>query len=221
MILPKQDPQGVPFVSYTQISLWNEAKGYNTGMAGKHEFIRSYFLGEKYPDRGGFGEFGEDVEAYITKRERADKFTPQELTLLEGIKPLGNFQKEIRIPFDGFYLKGYIDDTSDDGSIIRDYKTASEKSKEKYGKDDYWQLDVYALDYYTRTGQLPNKLELYIIERLGNGFKGGRSAMSVGERKWHVLRQTSIERLDKLKASIASTAEEISAYYQVFLKLNQ
>jgi hypothetical protein len=220
LILPREDESGY-YISYSQIKLWNEIKGYNTGLSGKKEYIRSYFLGEEYPDKGGFGTFGSEAEAYITERKEADKFTDAERVVLEQITPLGVFQRKIKVPFDGFYLLGYIDDSTEDCSQLRDYKTASEKSKAKYYEDDYFQLDIYAMGIKAEFGRLPEKLEVCIIERLGNGFKGGREALKVGTRVWYHPRQTSLERLEKLSNTIVQTATEISKFYEVFLALNQ
>lgn len=221
MILPRTDKEGNSYISYSQIKLWNEAKGFNTGLPGKQEFIRSYFLGEQYPDKGGFGTFGDDVEQYVTERKGDEKFTDAERATLDQIQPLGVFQKEINIPFDGFYVKGYIDDATADLTKIRDYKTASEKSKTKYYEDDYWQLDVYALAIKKETKKLPKELEVCIIERLGNGFKGGRNIMTVGQNIWYVQRKTNLTRLKQLEDFIIKSTNEISEYYKVFLKLNK
>lgn len=220
IVLPATDKDGNFYVSYSQIKLWNEKRGFNTGLLGKKEFMRHYFLGEQYDDKGGYGTFGSQVEAYITERKEADKFTDVEKATLDKIAPLAVFQQEISIPFDGFYLKGFIDDRTADYSHIRDYKTASEKSKEKYEADDYNQLDIYALGIKQLTKKLPKKLEVVVIERLGNGFKGGRQVLSVGERIWYIPRETSVNRLKTLQNHIVQTVEEISKYYKIFQKIN-
>jgi hypothetical protein len=220
IILPRVDKDGVPYISYSQVKLWNEEKGFNTGLPGRQEFMRGYFLGEEFPDKGGFGTFGADVEDYITLRKGAEKFTDAELETLNKIEPLGVLQKEMVIQFDGFYLKGFMDDATPDLVKIRDYKTASNNSRKKYEEDSYWQLDVYALAVKKETGKLPKELEVCIIERLGNGFKGGRGAMTVGQNIWYIPRKTNKERIKSVEENIINTAKEISEYYQVFLKLN-
>lgn len=220
MILPRKDKEGNCYISYSQITAWHEAKGFDTGLPGKVEFIRKYFLGETFEDTKGFGLFGTEVEGYITERNYADKFTDQEKKVLEQISPLGVFQKEFKLKYDGFYVLGYIDDMLPDATKIRDYKTASKKSGKKYEEDAYFQLDLYALAIKQETGKLPKELEVCIIERLGNGFNGGRDVMTVGNDVWYVQRKTNKERLKKLEQTILQTAEEISEYYQVFLKLN-
>jgi hypothetical protein len=220
MILPRIDKEGNYYISYSQITAWHEAKGFDTGLSGKVEFIRKYFLGETFEDTKGFGTFGTQVEGYITERNYADKFTDKEKQVLEQIKPLGIFQKEFKIQYDGFYVLGYIDDALPDYTKIRDYKTASKKSGKKYEEDDYFQLDLYALGIKKEFGKLPKSLEICIIERLGNGFNGGRDVMSVGNDVWYVHRTTDKKRLDNLQKKIIATAKEISEYYEVFTKLN-
>lgn len=217
--LPRTDGDGVPYISYSQIKMWNETKGFNTGGLGRHEFIRSYFLGEDFPDKGGFAQFGTEVEGYITERKYAENFTEPEKKVMDSIQTLGVFQHEIKIPFDGFYVKGFIDDATEDFSIIRDYKTASNSSRKKYDEPDYYQLDLYGLYVFTTKGHIPD-LEVCVIERIGNGFKGGRDVMRVGENIWNVKRATDLQRLETLEKMIKTTTNEISDYYKVFLKLN-
>lgn len=65
--LPKKTDQGIPYISHSQYKLWKEAKSFNLGINGKIEYFASYFLGYKFPDKG-WGEFGNDVETYITER---------------------------------------------------------------------------------------------------------------------------------------------------------
>lgn len=219
MNLPRIDDNGTPYVSYSQLKLWHEAKGFDTGKPGKEEFIRKYFLNEQFEDKGGFADFGNHVEAYITERGEAHRFTEAERAVLETIQPLGIFQKEIKLDFGDFYVKGFIDDTAPDQSKIRDYKSASNKSREKYYKDDYYQLDIYALAIQQECGKIP-ELEVCIIERLGNGFRGGRDVMFVGSNVWYHTRETSQERLDMLAKWIVTTTKEISEYWEVFQKLN-
>jgi len=220
MILPRKDKDGNCYISYSQLTAWREPKGFDTGLPGKVEFMRKYFLGETFEDTKGFGTFGTEVEGYITERTYAEKFTDREKQVLEQIQPLGVFQKEFKIQYDGFYVLGYIDDMLPDATKIRDYKTASKKSGKKYEEDAYFQLDLYALAIQKEFGQLPKSLEVCIIERAGNGFNGGRDVMTVANDVWYVERKTNKERLDNLEKKIISTAQEISNYYTIFTKLN-
>lgn len=223
MILPKIDSDGRYYISYSQITSWNELKGYNTKMLGKYEYMLKYFFGEKYGDDAGFAQFGIDVEDYILNRSNPSKFSKDELETLDKIKPLDNGQVEFKLeyPEHNFYVLGYIDDATNDLSHIRDYKTASLNSSKKYYTDEYKQLDVYALAIRNIHGFIPQKLEVVCIERLGNGFKGGRDVMTVGKEIWYINKETNNEKLDKLYDDILKTAKEISSYWEVFCKLNK
>lgn len=222
MILPQQNKEtGEYHLSYSQISLWNDFKGFNTGRLGKEEYIRHYFFGEQYDDKQGWAQFGREVEDYITLRKGADNFTEHERTVLETIEPLGNFQFEAKIPFEGFNVKGYLDDATPDFTKIRDYKTASEKSSQKYYGADYKQLDIYALQVYKTHGFIP-QMEVCVIEREGNPFRGGgRSVLKVKDKVWYIPRTTTLEKLTELEAYINRTAQEISDAYTIFLNLNK
>lgn len=220
IILPKQDKNGNYYISYSQINAWNDLKGFNTGKPGTHEYIRSYFLGERY-EQNSFATFGKEVEDYICYRGSKDKFDKREREVLNSIKPLGVFQHPIIINFDGYYLAGIIDDCDESFTKLRDYKTCSTKSAEKYYKDEYEQLDVYALGIKQKIGLLPKELEVCAIERTGNGFRGGRDVLKVGEEVWYIPRKTNEKRLNTLERKIQRTVEEISHLYKIFLKLNK
>jgi len=104
--------------------------------------------------------------------------------------------------------------------LIRDYKTASDKSRAKYYEPTYKQLDIYALETLKSKGFIP-ELELCIIERTGNAFNGGgREALKVGKEIWWHTVKTDKTRLKKIEKGIRETVKEISEYYKVFLKMN-
>lgn len=219
--LPKIDKEGKYYVSYSQVQLWNEKKGFDTGLPGKQEYIRKYFLNEKFEDKTGYGQFGSEVEAYICKREFADKFSDNERKVLDQIKPLGRFQTEFKIDFGDFYLWGFIDDANKAITHIRDYKTASHASGKKYESDEYTQMDIYALAAKSITGKLPKKLEVCCIERKGNGFKGGRTVLEVANDVWYIERKVDEQRLKQIEENIISTVNEISEYWKIFKTLNK
>lgn len=219
--LPRKDKDGKYYVSYSQITAWNEAKGFDTGKSGKEEYIRKYFLYEKFVDNKGFAQFGKEVEAYITERKEGDKFTDEEKQTLETITPLGVFQHEFKLEYKDFYVLGYIDDCTPDFTAIRDYKTASEKSVKKYHEEAYNQLHVYALALKQQTGKLPKSAEVCAIERFGNGFKGGRNVLTVGKQVWYIPKVLKPANLKQTDALIQQTVKEISNYYTVFTKLNK
>lgn len=221
MILPRKDKEGKYYISYSQITAFNEAKGFDTGKSGKEEYIRKYFLGEKFVDNKGYAEFGKQVEAYITLGQDKDKFSSEELATLDTIQPLGVFQHEFKLQYPEFYILGYIDDATPDFTKLRDYKTCSKKSGEKYYTDEYTQLILYAMAIKQQKGKLPKHLEVCAIERNGNGFKGGRQALTVGKEVWYIPQTLNAKRIKALDKLILSTVEQISKYYEVFLKLNK
>lgn len=210
---------GKPMISYSQITSWLDKKGFNTGREGWVEYIRKYFLGEEYPDMG-WSAFGNEVEAYICKEEGSgEAFTVSEKKVLDSIEPLGTYQTECIIDFNDFIVLGFIDDSTEDLSILRDYKTASKSSSAKYYTDEYIQLLVYALFVKQKTGKLPEKLEVVIIERLGGAecFRGGgRACLSVGNEVWKVEKEISEEKIKAIEQTIRETVSDISEYFQVF-----
>jgi len=129
------------------------------------------------------------------------------------------FQKEFRLDFGDFCMLGFMDDLTPDYRLLRDYKSCSLNSSKKYFKDDYYQLDVYAMAIEQEKGFIPT-LEVCMIERKGNCmFKGGREVLKVGDNIWYHTRETTVERQDWLREDIRRVAEEISMYYTVYQKL--
>lgn len=219
LILPTTNKQGKPKLSYSQYKLWKEDKGFNTGLLGKYEYIRKYFLKEEYED-AGFGLFGTQVQEYIQERKHTDLFDENEKKTLDSIEPLDVFEHEFELDLGGFVVQGFIDDMKKDHSKYRDYKTASKKSKDKYYQDDYEQLDIYGL-YSLKVNNFIPVLELCIIERNGNAFTNGRNALKVGENVWWHEVQADKSKLEKLETELKKVAQEISEYYQTFQKVNQ
>lgn len=217
--LPKTTKEGKPRISYSQCNLWKESSSFNMGTEGWIEYICQYFLGFSFEDKG-WAEFGHDVEDYITKRDKESKFNDKEKYTLDKIETLGVFQKEIEVDFGDFILLVIIDDMLENMSRIRDYKTGSSNSCERYRKDDYCQMDVYALAIFKKFGIMP-EAEVCAIERKGNCmFGGGRKALTVGDQIWYIPREITEERLEWLENDIRETVQEISENFKVFKKIN-
>lgn len=217
MILPTVDENGIPYLSSTQIDKFTAEKSFNLKVEGVLEYILHYFLKEKFEDIG-WAEFGHSVESGIITKNYSE-FTPTEIETLKKVEAYDLTQYEVRINFDEFYLKGYIDTIDKDLTKLKDYKTASKTSKEKYYKDEYSQILYYGIGIKEQTGNYP-EMVVEIIERYGNAFRGGRPALSVGNEIWRVKKELTEEKEKELREYIIKTANEISEYYQVFLKLN-
>ena len=218
LILPSTTEDGRPKLSYSQHNLWNEAKGFNTGLIpGKYEYIRKYFMWEKYEDIG-WGQFGNETQQYIQQRLHKNNFSAEEKKVLDTIEPLDIFEKEFIIDFGDFVVQAFLDDISEDHALVRDYKTASDNSRQKYYEDSYDQLDVYALAIYKEKGFIPNA-ELIIIEREGNAYKGGRKVLKVGKNVWTHEIKMNKQKLNNIEKAMRKTAKEISEYYKVYLKM--
>jgi uncharacterized Fe-S cluster protein YjdI len=221
LLLPRHDADGKPYVSFSQVKSWNSSKSFNLGVEGKLEYMLSYFFGEDFGDMG-WAQFGQEVEDYICFRKFKEKFTAKERKVLDSIVPLGLFQQEVKIDFGDFYLLGYIDDATPDLTKLRDYKTCSLNSSKQYYKEDYYQLDIYAMWVLQETGKVPKELEVCMIERAGNCFRGGgRNVLSVKDEVWYHPRETSVERMEYLRHYIRATAMDISKHYKAFLTLTQ
>lgn len=219
IFLPTTTDEGKPRISYSQIKAFKDLKGFNTKQEGKLEYIYKYFLGYRFPDLG-WAEFGKDVEAYIADREAAEKFTEAEKEVLNKIETLGVTGEQFFIDYGAFVFTGIIDDRTEDWRKLRDYKTASKKSVLQYYKEEYTQLDLYALAAIEKTGVIP-ELEVLAIERKGNAYRGGRGVLKVGGEVWTIEKGTTEERLQRLKEEIFTTVAEISEYYKIFLKYNK
>ena len=215
---------GMPVTSWSQVESWTATKGFNTGMAGKKEYMVRYFLGERFPDMG-WGQFGTEVEDCVTLGE-CEPFTPKELETIKDIKPLGVFQEEIVIDFGDFCLLGYIDDMSEpkDGvvDIVRDYKTKSKSSKADLHDPKKLQLELYILGLQQRGLKVENA-EYVIIERLGgrecmNG--GGRESLRIGTNVWRETYMFSDKSVERAEAIVRETVKEISNHYKIFKILN-
>ena len=218
--LPRKDDKGVNYISYSQYTSFKSDSGFNTGLPGYQEYIRSYFLGERFPD-AGWAQFGKDVEDYICERKSGEMFSQRERDVLEKVEPLGNFQIEVKLWLaSNLYLLGYIDDATHDLMKVRDYKTGSDNSLQKYTKPDYEQLDFYSMWVKQETGRLPNELEVCGIERKGNvfGLTDRRDLLTVGEKVTYIPRETSEERCENVKNNLLKVVFEISDYYKIFKK---
>lgn len=218
-ILPKRDKEtGEFYLSWSQIKTWKKSK---------REYIRQYFLGEGSSKAlipyGDFGNLvGEALEDYDFS-----KFSDEEGEFLKTVPRYDEFEREVELKMGWFKIKGYIDtnskeERSDSGMWVKkiiDYKTGEiERRLPEYQSSEYWQLPIYAAAMRQEYGKLPDDIKVIIIQRDGNAFKGEK--LTLGSEYAEVDIKLSNEDCNRVLGKIREVAEEISAYYTAYLRLN-
>lgn len=215
VILPKTNPAGEYYLSYSQIAQWKKSR---------REYIRSYFLGEKSDNVGlqRYADFGLKVGQAF---ENADfsGFEPHEQEFLKSCPQYDEFETEIRLDFDGFHVLGFVDSNTspEDGYVkkLLDYKSADiEKKRADYQSSDYIQTEIYAGAFRQKYGKLPDEAIVVMIGRSGNGFANEELKLTCEMEI--VPKQITDERVDEVIEEVKKVALEISRYYQAYLKLN-
>lgn len=211
--LPRRDKEGNCYLSYSQMSMWKKSK---------RDYMRQYFYGEK--DTKDFlkpyGDFGTKVGEALEFNDFKG-FKPKEQKFLKTVPRLDEFEREITLNLNGFYMKGYIDtSTIPEGYVKRlaDYKTGEiDKRTAEYEADSYNQTEIYSAALEQEFGRLPDEAQVIIIQRNGNAFKGEK--LILGD-KFHIVdKPITRERIDQVKAECQAIAEEISKFYTIYLKL--
>jgi len=227
---------GKPYISWSAVETWRKEKAFApkpefSYLTGKQAFLTRYCLGDNsYVSDSmiDFGTFGTETENYICDRTDADKFEQHERKVLDTIKPLGVFQREVIMPFRGFILIGYIDDMTlpdEKGNVelVRDYKTKSKSSKKDLHDVDKLQLDLY-IGALQKEGLKVKRAEYCIIERLGGRecMQGkGRTVLSIGKEIWYEDYSYNNDTIKRAKDLVREAAKEISEYWKVFKTLNK
>lgn len=215
LVLPRKDEDGNYYISYSQISKWKKSK---------REYIRKYFFGEKEDNAAlkKYGDFGHKVgEAYENNDFSA--FEEHEQEFLKSLPYFDEFEREIKLKMEGFYVLGYIDTnrSEEDGYVkeLVDYKTGEIAKREpEYASDDYFQVDIYAAALEQEYGKMPDKNGVILVGRSGNAFAG--EELNLTCEAAIIDKPVTRERIDSVKQTVQEIAEEISSYYQIFLKLN-
>lgn len=223
LILPRQDELGRCYISYSQINKWKRSK---------RDYMRNYFFGEQEDNAALqiYGDFGHKVgEAYENNDFSA--WDKEEEAFLKTLPHLDEFEREVKLQMDGFYVLGYIDTNSspeignNEGEEpfmyvreLADYKTGEiDKRTPEYESDDYLQVDIYAAALHQEYGRYPEKGSVVLIGRSGNAFAGEDLNLTLEANI--ITKPISKERCNEVLAQVQKIAEEISAYYQVYLKL--
>lgn len=208
MILPRKDKHGKPYISYSQISSF---------LRDKKEYMKSYFYNEPiqftaYIDHGS--KVGKALET-----NDFSQFTKEEQVVLKQVPRLDIFEKNVQVDFGSFYLTGFIDTIDKKFKKLHDYKVGTEKKIAEYKDPKYVQTVLYAMGIKQETGKLPKETSVILIDRKGNAFKG--EPLMIGEKYWEIPLELSEKRIKFADELVRDTANEISKYYKVFLKLNK
>ena len=208
LILPKSDKEGLPYLSYSQISTWKRSK---------RDYMRQYFYGESF-EGNAYTDFGSSVGEALESGDFS-AFTKKEAEFLKTVPRYDEFEREIKLLMKGFYVKGFIDTNTKVLDMLADYKTGSIETKAtEYESDSYNQLEIYAAALKQVSGVLPTKASVFLIDRTGNAFKG--EELKLGKEFITITRDITEEKIKSVLEEVQLIAEEISSYYQVFLKLN-
>ncbi len=221
LVLPRKDEDGNYYISYSQITKWKKSK---------RDYIRNYFFGEQEDNAALqlYGDFGTKVgESY--ENDNFSAWEDNEAAFLKKLPSLDEFEREIKLKMNGFYLLGYIDSNTKAQQIkkgspeeyvkeLLDYKTGEvAKRKPDYESDDYWQVDIYAAALQQEYGKYPDKGSVVLIGRSGNAFKGEELTLSMN----HAIidRPITEKRCKAVLSEVQTIAEEISSYYTAYLQL--
>jgi len=200
--LPRKDEDGKSYLSNSQITLWKRSRA---------DYRKQYIEGERF-EGNKFTEFGEKVGGALEKNDfRA--FSKTEQRILGAAVRLDVFEREIKIKYDGFYVKGFIDTMASDFSRIIDYKTGGVGKDVKYTGADYIQLCVYALGLRQETGITPKIGQVQFIAREGNPWRGEALAVAPIDIL-SIDIDISYTRLKAVYHYIFKIAKEIEKYYQ-------
>lgn len=200
----------MPYLSYSQVSSF---------LKNKTEYIKNYFLKEPIQFRD-YLDFGGKVGTALEHNDFTG-FDPEEQETLRKVPRLDEFEREIRLDYtkQGFYIKGFIDTNDTSLTHVIDYKTGSQNKVAEYEKDEYIQGLLYALGIKQSCGKLPKKVEVILIERYGNAYKGER--LTVGKQITHIPIDIGSQRLKYAEEVVIHAAEEISKYWKIFQQLNK
>lgn len=213
LILPRKDEDGNYYISYSQLSKWKRSK---------RDYMRKYFFGEPddNPALQKYGDFGHKVgESY--ENNDFSKWEDDEAKFLQSLPHYDEFEREIKLRMDGFYVLGYIDTNTKPEKYVQkiaDYKTGEiHKRKSDYESDEYKQLYIYAAAMQQEFGELPDEAHVVLIGRAGNAFAG--EELTLVKDAEIIEKEINQDIIDKTLQYVQQTAEEISRYYVSYLKM--
>ena len=206
MNLPRKDDNGTSYLSYSQIALFKRSR---------KEYRDRYIIGEKF-EGNAYTDFGSKVGEAIENNDFS-KFKKKEQSVLKKVTRLDEFEREVRLEYDGFYIKGFIDSNSSDFTHIIDYKTGGKNKEGQYKLSDYTQLPLYALSLRQETGVTPTVAEVNFIRRGGNAFRGEKLFVEA-EDPLMIEVDISYNRLKSVYWGTLLAAKEIARFYELELK---
>jgi len=207
IILPRTDEEGEYYISYSQHSKWKKSK---------KDYIKSYFFGERF-EGNAYTDFGSLIGEALENNDFAE-FTNEESTVLKKVTRLDEFEREIKLKFDGFYVMGFIDTNDKECTTLIDYKTGDMTKVDVYEADEYDQLGIYAAAIEQETGKLPKKAHVELIERVGNAFRG--EDLALGTEIAIIPQDISPKKIKEIKEDVVKVATEVSDYFRVFNLIN-
>lgn len=213
---------GLPKISYSQYSSWNDP-------LYKNQYILGYMFGIPQPGNI-FSDFGGYCGIFLETggEECHPSLTEETIATLRKIERPANaeYEKETVLvretQYGSYSVQGFIDQTFDneDGTTtVIDLKTGNPDSKiEYYGSKKYQQTTLYS--YYLDT--MENKKIGYsgviLACRKGNGR--GVHVLRLPGQLEHIPTPYSRERAETFLLEVDRTVKEISDMYKVFLKVN-
>jgi len=202
--LPRKDKEGKAYISYSQMNK------FQTDIDG---FVETYIEGKPW-EGNAYTDFGSKVGGSLEYNDFS-KFAPREQRVLKKVERLDVFEREIKLKYNGFYVKGFIDTMTYDFKRIVDYKTGGKKKEFQYQEEDYKQLHLYALALKQETGVLPEVAQVIFMRREGNAFKGEKLSVAA-EDPLTLDVDISIDRLLEVHQYTEHVAHEMEAFCRQF-----
>lgn len=229
--LPRKDKDGNQYISYSQITSY-------LSDTYKNQYVLGYLFNIK--DEGNeFSRFGGQVGVYLetSGQERGDMLDDSDVLILDELiskmEPLDGkeFEKEIKIQREGYYILGYIDlyykteENKKTLSNVVDFKTLSLAKKEAF----YLNNDPNDKEAYLQTILYAKALELEGDE-IGNCSVTGLDRTFAGTFQEPILHLSGVvkriptpynsKNADIFLKKVDKVVEEISDLNTAFEKLN-
>jgi hypothetical protein len=198
LILPRTDKEGIPYVSFSQL------KKFHTN---RNEYYEQYVLNKPFVDNP-WAKFGRDVGTALETGDFTN-FSASERKILSSVTRLTDFEVEVKLWYDGWYVRGFIDTT--DFECLIDYKTGGLGKDAQYYAPDYTQLQLYTLALQ-QEGLVIDAAWVEFIPRVGNPYRG-ETLMVDNKPIKRIDMDISPKRLGQVRDETARMAREISEWF--------